>query len=438
MARPRLKVEVAFDVGANGGDWFTIGDPTKGVIGSADHTIAPSTVWVDVSSPRPPEEATWPSVWPSTWPGSSYVYAGTRGSAKFIRGRDRALDEPRAGTGQATLDNRDGRFDPLNTAGPYYSQLTPMRRIRVQADVAGSLVDVWSGYVEDLQPDFAGFDSTAEVTAIDAIGALSGAELDETAPQDAGDLSGQRVTKVLDRSEVAFPYTRDIDDGVSVLGATTYGDNATTYLQKVAKSENGRLYVSADGKLTFRDRHSSFSTEPSVTFTNDGTGVEYQDAEPDSPLEMLFNRVVASGVSGVEQVAEDAESRGEYLVRTLDRTGLLVQDDAEAQSIARYMLGRYSQPTRRLASIGVALDGLTATEQLNVLRLDVSHRVRVVWSPPGAGWEITLDHVIEGVTDDVSGSGWIRTLRLSAADTNNYLRIGDAQYGLIGSNLIGY
>lgn len=49
----------------------------------------------------------------------------------FQYGKSTFFDEFQPGTGQAILVNDDGRFDPVNAAGPYYGKLLPRRRIRV-------------------------------------------------------------------------------------------------------------------------------------------------------------------------------------------------------------------------------------------------------------------------------------------------------------------
>lgn len=74
---------------------------------------------------------------------SSYVQRG------HIRvGKQYELDRVEAGELVLTLKNRDGRFDPTNTAGPYYPNLQPMRRIRVRLVWAAVTYDLFRGYVE--------------------------------------------------------------------------------------------------------------------------------------------------------------------------------------------------------------------------------------------------------------------------------------------------
>ena len=54
--------------------------------------------------------------------------------ASTHRGAQRELERIEAGTASVTLDNRDGRFTPLNTDSPYYPFILPMRRVRIGAE----------------------------------------------------------------------------------------------------------------------------------------------------------------------------------------------------------------------------------------------------------------------------------------------------------------
>src|SRR5262245_59922130 len=53
------------------------------------------------------------------------------------RGRENELDRVDSGTATITLDNRDRQFDPLNTAGPWYPNVTPMNRVWLRTRFAG-------------------------------------------------------------------------------------------------------------------------------------------------------------------------------------------------------------------------------------------------------------------------------------------------------------
>lgn len=90
------------------------------------------------------------------------------------RGRSSELDDVNAGTLSLTLSNRDRRFDPTNTTGPYYPNLKPMNRVWLRV-THGSTKDIFIGYVESYEqqhPDL-GMDALTVVNAVDEFKVLS-------------------------------------------------------------------------------------------------------------------------------------------------------------------------------------------------------------------------------------------------------------------------
>jgi hypothetical protein len=83
-----------------------------------------------------------------------------------------------AGEASVTLDNRDRRFDPSNTAGPYYPNVVPMRHLRIRA-TEGSTYDLFRGFVEDWGQQWSGpaplglGDAVCEVHVVDAFKVLN-------------------------------------------------------------------------------------------------------------------------------------------------------------------------------------------------------------------------------------------------------------------------
>ncbi len=90
------------------------------------------------------------------------------------RGRADDLQDFDAGTAQLVLDNRERRFDPFNTAGPYYLNLTPRRQIKIVAQAGGVNYDVFRGYIAGWPVTWseAGYDSTVTIQAFDALGLM--------------------------------------------------------------------------------------------------------------------------------------------------------------------------------------------------------------------------------------------------------------------------
>ncbi len=87
-----------------------------------------------------------------------------------------------SGNALVVLSNRDRRFDPFNTSGPYYGKLLPRRQIQISAVHEGVTYRVFRGFIQGWPPAWtdAGQDSTVTLSCMDALGFLAS----ETLPAD--------------------------------------------------------------------------------------------------------------------------------------------------------------------------------------------------------------------------------------------------------------
>lgn len=124
--------------------------------------------------------------------GPYYANPGWTDVTSYVReittSRGRSDDWQNFDTGNATvvLDNRDRRFDPTYTAGPYYTYLQPRRQILIDATTNGSTYyDIFRGYVDGWPVELtdANLDSTVTLSCYDALGLIS----QEQAPFDWSD-----------------------------------------------------------------------------------------------------------------------------------------------------------------------------------------------------------------------------------------------------------
>ena len=90
------------------------------------------------------------------------------------RGRSSELSNYSPGTAQITLDNRARKYDPSNTAGAYYGNLLPMRRIKISASSGATSATVFAGFIQGWPIEYPGMlDSEVTLQAVDAFRLLS-------------------------------------------------------------------------------------------------------------------------------------------------------------------------------------------------------------------------------------------------------------------------
>jgi hypothetical protein len=101
------------------------------------------------------------------------------------RGRSSEFTTYGPGTASIVLDNRDRRFDPEHTTGPYYGDLNPMVPIRVQTTYSGTTYTMFYGFVQGWPTAYnqSNTDAVASVTAVDATRLLANLPLAESAIQ---------------------------------------------------------------------------------------------------------------------------------------------------------------------------------------------------------------------------------------------------------------
>jgi hypothetical protein len=381
MAAPAVKVELSIDLGNLDDTAFKLDDPVKGVL---DNTI------YELGGPR------------------LFDITDRLLSTSTTRGKSQALDRIDAGTIDIQLDNSDRLFDPLYEAGFYYGQLIPGREVRVSCNG----YPVIYGFIDDL--DIIYQPSNRSVVSIQSSDALSNLTINNLpAVSPAAELSGARVTRILDLPEVNWPSDRrSIDTGDSLLSnvAITEGTQTVAYLQLVATSEAGDVFISKDGKFVFKERNSAPGTID-VSFTDEAsvpgfTVIPFADLEVVYGSEQLYNRIVLSNNKVVpdEVLAEDAESQGTYGPRSYSATGLLNDSADDLQYLADFLLARFKEPQYRFQSLSVILDVLSEAQQNKVLDLEIGDIVNVRFTPSAIPPVIEQYCRVIGVSHDWSNN----------------------------------
>lgn len=358
MAAPDVSVEFGFDLGQKDPFAFVLDSATRGVLDGTDYTLG----------------------------GERYFDITDRlVTAQIRRGKSQALDRIDAGVVSVTVDNSDRVFDPLYENGPYFGQLIPRRSVRVTSNG----LPVFVGFIDDFDIQYEpGVQSVVRIDASDALSVLTNAGLEAFTPN--SELSGARINTVLDLPEVDWPTElRDIDAGNSLMldADVAEGTAALTYLQLVANSEFGTLFLSKDGKITFRERNSVPNT-PDIVFSDEVvagiyTGIQFADVNIVYGSENLYNRITLENadIFPEQAFAEDATSQAVYGPRTLSQTGLLIQEPEQLQFLADFFLARYKEPQYRFETVTVVLDTLTTVNQDKVLDLEIGDIVLVRFEP---------------------------------------------------------
>lgn len=405
MSVPATTVELGFDL--LGGPFFLLDDPVAGLLDNTDYVLA-GTLFYDVSA---------------------FVR-----SVSVRRGKSRELDKFTAGIASVEFNNNERTFDPENTGSPYYGQIIPKRTIKVST--GGSAV--FYGVVDDwnLNYDLSGL-STTNADCVDGFTLLAQRAL--SAHTATSELTGARIGNVLDRSEVAWPATlRDIDTGSELLQADVVADgvNALEYLQLVNSSEPGSIFISKDGKFVFKDRTVAPVSGGQVVFADDGSGVKFSDVNVVYGSELLYNYVQIERAGGGTAIAQDADSISTYGQQALIQSGLLLDTDADAEELASYLLGQFSEPEYRFETLAVQLEALSSADEIKVLGIEIGDVCQIKFTPNQIGTQIDKFATVIKIEHDIRPAQHRVVFGFETLDYAS-LVLDDLEFGILDVNQLG-
>jgi hypothetical protein len=414
VATPSVKVELGLNLGSRDPDTFVLDDATRGLLDSVSFTLS----------------------------GDKFFDITDRlVSATVRRGKNNALDRIDAGITSITVDNSDRRFDPLYENGPYFGQLIPRRSVRVSCNDK----PVFEGFIDDFDIQYEpGVQSVVNIEVSDAFSIFSNSALEEFTP--VSQLSGARVSAVLDRPEVAWPLNlREIDEGNSTMLDNTVAEGTGTleYLQLVSSSEFGDLFLSKDGKVTFRERN-AVPNIPNILFSDEVvgglyTGIQFADVNIVYGSENLYNRITLENADAIPDIvsAEDTTSQQNYGPRTYSQTGLLIQDPTQLQFLADFLLARYKEPAYRFETVTIVLDTLTDVNQNAVLDLEIGDIVQVRFEPSDIPPAIEQYCRIIGVSHDWNPGSKNTSFALERLDFGIFI-LDDLVLGELDNDRLAY
>jgi len=383
---------------------------------------------------------------------SAYVRSGTitRGTNRF----DGVLVQYEAGTAQVVLTNTDARFDTTNLSGPYsngsYSFIQPdvPWRIRTTTDGGHTL---WTGYADRWQCDYdpGSQDATCTLSGTDATKPLQTFGVVLVEPSTVA--SGTIITDVAN----SFGLTLTADAGNSTLqGGSINETNAWSFMQLVADSEIGEIYMRGDGNLVFRQRNAIYtnsrSNTPNATFGDAGVELKYTGFQLVNDDTQIKNSFTVQNVGGTAQTLSDTNSITAFNERQFSRTDLLGSSDADALSYAHYALSILSgvqtvngvlsiigDPRVEQITVNPAVDPTNLNPQ--VLGRELGDLITVKLRPPGrTSNPIVRNLLIRGIQHSFTPTSWVTTWSFQDTTRLNFLVFDNTRLGTFDSNKFGW
>jgi hypothetical protein len=357
-------------------------------------------------------------------------------SVNIKRGRNRQLDQFNSGTAQVAFWNETRLLDPLNTSSIFYPFVLPRCPIVILADG----IPIYTGIVKDWNLDYSISNKDVMVASCaDAFTVLANQQLDAFTP--SAQSTSARINTVLDRPEILYQGARAIGTGSSTLGAyaVTEGQNVLNYLQLVNTSEQGYLYIAADGTLTFKGRTDVLNPVANATFNTDGTGLPYQSLINQFGDELLYNYISTQSPAGAVQIASNSMSISLYQAQQYSLLDLLNNSTTEVAGIANYLLGKYQNPILRFTGLSTELAALTQSQSDICLSLDLTDIATVTKTyDVGTPTTETQTLIVSGVEHRIRPGSHVISYTFESTDGNQYFVLDDAIFGILDQNLLAF
>ena len=334
-------------------------------------------------------------------------------AVEITRGKSSlTYDHYDAGTCGLEIADFSSTFLPDEPLSPYYPNVKPLRQVRVSATWSGETFVLYRGFVDQWQirwePRREYADVAVEVSDATKLLANFDTEYEGT----DGDDPGTRVTAMLADKNWPTDFT---DVELTGAFASLVQDTADRRpllpnLQEYETTEQGALFVSKEGKITWRNQVSANPLEsqsPDYIFSDAGgagfvtmTEIDYTVSD-----EKVYNVVSITPTAGSEQVVSDSLSIDEYRERALTLTDVPLTTDLLANQLAQIILAKEKLPLSRINS--VSTDPRVSIHSSAVaLKGEILTKVNVVRTPPG-GTTTTYKMFLIGVRHSITPETWL-------------------------------
>ena len=369
-------------------------------------------------------------------------------SVSITRGRNAQSDAFQTGTASVRIADVNGDFNPQNASSPYAGLLLPLRKIVLNGvdNNTGITYALFSGYITGYnytQAQVVGEVSYTTLTAVDGFRLLNLGNVTTVAGSSAGQLSGARITNILDA--IAWPSSmRDVDAGLTTLQADPgTSRTALNALQTVELSEYGAVYMDPAGNFVFQDRAltSSSVSGASTTFADDGSGIEYGNVRWVLDDTLIYNKASITATGLATQTASNQDSIDKYFLHSYTKTDLLMQTTAEALNYAQAYVASRQETTVRCDA--VTLKDLNTVGYdagiVAALGLDYFDTITVKSTQPNSVGTSTLDKTLQvfGVSHNITPNTWVTTFTTLEPIIESFI-LDNALYGILDSSVLSY
>lgn len=257
----------------------------------------------------------------------------------------------------------------------------------------------------------------------------------------SGTTTSARITELLNIASWMSDGTDLTTGNSTVQGINTTGKTLLSALKECETAEQGRFFISRDGKAKFISRHSvstvSTYNTSQRTFGDSSGELPYTDIDFEYNDRLISNRFTVSRVNGGTFTADDTTSQNEYFIRATNISNLITDTDRFSQDVATAQVDTYKQPALRINTLKVNPRSQPTTLYASVIGDEIGTRFTVVRRPQSVGSAISKELLLEGIEHNITPTNWETVYSFSPVPTN-YFVLDSSVFGRLDINVLGY
>jgi hypothetical protein len=311
-------------------------------------------------------------------------------SASWVRGRADELQDFSTLSMTIVFDNSSFTFTP-----EFSALITPSRPMRVLVEYAGEQYVMATGFVDEWRIEYP-LDGKDAITIAECTGAFSFVANARSNTFLDVQLTTERIVQMV--SEVGNVEIEIRDEGTIYMPEfELYDTDVYSVIKQAALTEFGQLYETKTGRIRFDGRGRRFQNiTPKIVFGDDpDTESPYEEAEWSYSGNKIINRATVTADPDDPQTILDLTSARLYGTRQFSididaQNGLndTAYNTVYAESLANFIIGRYSEPALRVNNIRLHPAGRESLWPV-LFGLELNERVDVHRRPPGYTPELT-------------------------------------------------
>ncbi|MFH0900680.1 MAG: hypothetical protein V2A73_08640 [Pseudomonadota bacterium] len=304
----------------------------------------------------------------------------------ITRGRQSDMEYTTQGKCTLRLKDSNGTYNPENAGSSLANYLDVMKPVRVRAVYDGTTYDLFNGYISSIEHEPG---RGAQVSTIEAVDFFEWLQMSKpTIATQTNKTVSYLIGLILDAVGLTSSHMRNLSTSHNTVPSWTADGSATalSLIEGLLEIDRGVFYVAKDGRATYVDHGTLYSSAVLATIT----GAEVGSLRARIDKDQVINGQTVTRTGGVAQTYTDATSRrlrGYREGSSIESAYLAT--DSQALILAKWLVNLLKQPRGTPRRVRLSNKDATNLEQILAREL---------------GDVVAIDESVGGT--DVTGHTW--------------------------------